>query len=690
MMGFNRMQLLEDIINSKAKKINDEYHKEIIDQEKIQKGIHMIADTHEFSTITDQEEFISYINTYTDKLINKVIKDYEAFIAFIEKINKQPIKQQLAVLDMPTDHNGIYLSPLIIDLLIITELRSKADIKNYVENICGQFPSKKVEEVIDNFHELDLETAKKALYQAYQDSLISYLDSALMTSDEKIYAKLSKMGINDNDITICQNLVSENKISEAYKFLGDKYGNDFITKFNRVKSDDYENVKAITYDEVKSLSELISNDPTLDTIIVISGKYDSSIYETNNGLVFDPYQTNKALNYCINHNKHMRYHALFDQSHVDNLIKNGKGIKDHDEILAAMKSFIKASMAYIEKNNRDMPDGRKLIDTIEIFNEVIEKYRNNKKGPYENVWEKYFGITPEEMLACFEGIKKPDGVNYMYNETSLTESPEKRAAVQKFLYQIETIKPGFIDTFGNQDHLSDEDIMTETGRMNLADTGQMLNRINHGKLIVDSKDVLISPKKTECTEFDFCLTESFQNNFKKADKNDMWITKIGLINEVSNIYKEARVTYNRITYWNTFSKNDHNVVRKNNHIQKDNKIRINKGLEAKPLIDTMHGGLIKDGKTFDEVKTLKTTSKDLEVLKWDSTSEKKKYEWIKAKNEAKINSNISQDQTKLTLKPKDNKNNNSSAGFASALIVTLLTGFAGGMIATIIYFLMCK
>ncbi len=138
--------------------------------------------------------------------------------------------------------------------------------------------------------------------------------------------------------------ISQGKIEDVYKYLQQRHGVDFITQFNRYMKDDFENVKSVSYEEMKSLSNLISNDPSIDTIIIATGKFDNTIYQSSNGKVFDPYLTEKALYYCMSHNKHMRYHALFDQSHVDNLLRQGKGLKDHDKILAEMKSFVKKNL----------------------------------------------------------------------------------------------------------------------------------------------------------------------------------------------------------------------------------------------------------------------------------------------------------------------------------------------------------
>lgn len=695
-------QYIEQYINNISLQVNNQYGKELIDKDKIDRALTMFKD----SSDDLETEIIPKIN----QLAQQIIDDFIEFQRQLEEMMRKRQEEQLselATLELNTEKDGIYLSQQQVDLLMITDINTPEEMRNYVENICGQFPNMKVEDIIPNFHSItsseQLEEAKRSLYQKYQDGLISYLDNAQMSDAEKAKVKLERLGINGQELEMCLQQVSQGKINETFTYLGQKYGDNFITKFNRSMNDDFENVKGVSYDEMKSLSELIKSDKSMDTIIIATGKFDNSIYQTMNGRVFDPYLTSKSLQFCLDNGKHMRYHALFDQAHVENLLKQGKGLQDHDQILAEMKAYVKMSMDFIEKNNRQLPDGTMLINTVEVFNELVEKNKSDKNSPYAMVWEKNFGITVDELMSCFDGIKKPNGVEFMYNETTLTESPQKRAMVEKVLYQIEQKQSGFIDTIGDQMHLSNEDVMTKKGIQNLTETAQMLKRFQDGKVIVDGQVKEIKPKKTECTEHDFHFTKSFIENINKikqsSQKVDEWSIKRGMQSIVSNTYVQNGVNFVRSTYWSLLGQNDHNVVRENIKIQKENVERKKKGLTEKPLVRTMSAGLIPDGKKFSDIKSLKTKKQESKqnedkpnFLKWNSPSEKKKYELIKAKAQVKQmakqpqNTNQMQNSNAKVLK----KTNNTSTGFANALLLTLITGFAGGIIATIMYFIINK
>ena len=694
-------QYIEEYIKDIAMQMNKQYNANLMDDDKIDRGIKMFINSSE-----DLEtEIIPKIN----ELAQKVIEDYLEFQRHIQEMMIRKQEEQLdevATLDLNTDKNGIFLSQQQIDLLMITELQSKEQIKEYIETACGQFPYKNVEDIIENYESIttpeQLEQAKRTLFEKYQESIIDYISNSQMSDVEKAKVKLERLGINGQELETCLQQVSQGKINETFAYLGQKYGNDFITKFNHSMNDDFDNVKSVSYDEMKSLSDLIQRDKSIDTIIMATGTYNNSVYPSLNGNVFDPFLTKKALQYCANHDIHMRYHTLFDQSRVEQLLKQGKGLKDHDQILAEMKSFVQVSIQYIEKYNRQLSDGSMLINEVEIFNELVERNKDNKNAPYEMIWEKHFGITPKELASCFDDIKKPNGVEYMYNETTLTESPFKRQKVEETLDKIVNAKPNLIDRFGDQMHLSDEDIMTKKGRDNLQETAQMIKRIQDKKVYVDGKEKHI---KTECTEHDFHFTKPFLENINKmqqsGQKVDLWQVKRKMQNHISKTYTSNGVNFERSTYWSLFGKNDHNLVRANKSIVKENKKRKEEGKKEKPLINTMSAGLVPDGKKFSNIKSLKSNNKQ---QKQSTQQEKPKPFAQRSQSEIQVHQQIKQKnqiikqqkfQKKQMNKPKvktltqssSNGSSTGSKGFANVITLSLIVSFVSGALCMIVYML---
>ena len=651
-------QLIEQYINELVLSINSKYAGLITDEKK-KKAIEMFKN----SNGDLKSEIIPKINEIANQMIEDFVK-FQNHLAKFTRNNQLGKSRELASLQLNTSKNGIYLSQQQIDLLMITELKSKEELKNYVENICGQFPNMTVEDIVSNYRSIqtldELEEAKKELYKKYQDSLISYLDNAKMNSIEQAKVKLEKFGITAQEQDVCLSFISQGKIDEAYKYLQQRHGVDFITQFNRYMKDDFENVKSVSYEEMKSLSNLISNDQSIDTIIIATGKFDNTIYQSSNGKVFDPYLTEKALYYCMSHNKHMRYHALFDQSHVDNLLRQGKGLKNHDKILAEMKFFVKKSIDFIEENNKQLADGSKVINTVEIFNELVEKNKSNKDSSYDMVWEKNFGITIDEIISCFDDIKKPVGVEFMYNETTLTESQRKRDKVEEVLFEIDRLSPNLIDSFGDQMHLSDEDVMTEKGKQNLVETAKMLKRIQDGKLLIDGEIKTIKSKKTECTEHDFHFENEFLNNYEIAKNNgnvsSLWNIKRNMQDYIGDCYLSNGVEFQRSTYWTLFGRNDHSLVRNNIKFAKETN---------KPLLSSMQAGIIRDGTTFDGIKSL-DTNKSMPLY-----------------IEKEQNYNKTQQlKNKTFVKTMSNNKFSSDNGFTNYLALILFIGLTIGMIFT--------
>lgn len=651
-------QLIEQYINELLLSINSKYVGLITDEKK-KKAIEMFKN----SNGDLKSEIIPKINEIANQMIEDFVKFQNHLAKFTEN-NQLGKSRELASLQLNTSKNGIYLSQQQIDLLMITELKSKEELKNYVENICGQFPNMTVEDIVSNYRSIqtldELEEAKKELYKKYQGSLISYLDNAKMNSIEQAKVKLEKLGITAQEQDACLSFISQGKIEDVYKYLQQRHGVDFITQFNRYMKCDFENVKSVSYEEMKSLSNLISNDPSIDTIIIATGKFDNTIYQSSNGKVFDPYLTEKALYYCMSHNKHMRYHALFDQSHVDNLLRQGKGLKDHDKILAEMKFFVKKSIDFIEDNNKQLADGSKVINTVEIFNELVEKNKSNKDSSYDMVWEKNFGITIDEIISCFDDIKKPVGVEFMYNETTLTESQRKRDKVEEVLFAIDKLSPNLIDPFGDQMHLSDEDVMTKKGKQNLAETAKMLKRIQDGKLLIDGEIKTIKSKKTECTEHDFHFENEFLKNYEIAKNNgnvsSLWNIKRNMQDYIGDCYLSNGVEFQRSTYWTLFGRNDHSLVRNNIKFVKETN---------KPLLSSMQAGIIRDGTTFDGIKSL-DTNKSMPLY-----------------IEKEQNYNKTQQlKNKTFVKTMSNDKFSSDNGFTNYLALILFIGLTIGMIFT--------
>lgn len=522
--------------------------------------------------------------------------------------------EQEYFLDTNASKRGVYLNQQQIDLLFIAsceyvEGNPKKQLEEYFYRMCSQFPYQKIEEVIPNYNELDLEESKKALYNKYLEILVDYKTNYRLSLEEQAVIKLGMMRTPDGQLIPEEikkqviSIVKDNGFDRGITYLSNLYGQDFVKKFNRLMKDDFENVKSIAYEDMVSLHERLKTDPSIDTIIIATGKYDNCMFSNGESTYFDPFFTAKGLAYCKMANKHMRYHALFDYMHLKKLIAEGKGPEDKEQILSDMKKYIQASIEYIEKYNESVVGtNSQRINVVEIFNELVE-YNKTDELPYEMAWGKHFGITISDILSCFKDIKKPDGVEFMYNETQLEEHPDRRRKVSEVLTEITRLYPGLIDVFGNQMHLQHTHAEEFSQNPNDSIEGvrgslQLMAAIENANF--PATDGTTKKIRTEITEFDIHLcVETYFNRIipllksGEITQDEIYLYKKTWIDKISELIKESGINVERITYWSLFDMVDHNLVRANQKILENNPDKTIEELEREGLlVNNLYAGAL--------------------------------------------------------------------------------------------------
>ena len=411
-------------------------------------------------------------------------------------------------------------------------------------------------------------------------------------------------------------IIAKDGVDAGLKHLTNLYGKEFIQKFNRLMKDDFENIKSISYEDMQALHERIKSDGKIDTIIIATSKYDNAVFSDGETSYYDPYLTAKGLTYCKMTGKHMRFHALFDYAHLMKLVNEGKGPEDKEEILRDMKNYVKASLAYIEKYNESVKGTDKpTINVVEIFNELVE-YNKTDGLPYEMAWEKYFGITIDDILGCFEGIKKPEGVEFMYNETLLEEHPDRRRKVSEVFAEIMKKRPDLIDVFGNQMHLQHTHAEEVSHDPNDS-IESVKSSLSLMKAIEDATfplpDGTSKKVRTEITEFDIHIAKDTYLSkvipmleSKELTLDDIMLLKRNWMLKLSEAIQESGINVDRITYWSIHDTVDHNLVRANKSIlDKYPDKSITELEEEGLLVDTLYAGALGTG--VDEPKVLTTT-----------------------------------------------------------------------------------
>ena len=534
--------------------------------------------------------------------------------------------EQEFLLNTNASKQGLYLNQQQIDLLFIVSCEDKEQLEEYFYRICGQFPYQKIKQVIPNYDELDLEQSKRALFQKYQDILTGYLENHRMSIQVQALHKLHLMRtptgkhISNEVESDVLHIIETKGVDAALNHLSNLYGQEFIQKFNRLMKDDFENIKSISYEDMVALHERIKTDRKIDTIIIATSKYDNSVFSNGTSTYYDPYLTAKGLTYCKMTGKHMRFHALFDYAHLMKLVNDGKGHENKEEILQDMKNYVKASLAYIENYN-EMVRGtnQPTINVVEIFNELVE-YNKTDKMPYEMAWEKYFGITIDDILMCFEGIKKPEGVEFMYNETLLEEHPDRRRKVSEVFAEIMRKRPDLIDVFGNQMHLQHTHAEEKTPNPNeslesVKGSLQLMQAIESASFPLP--DGTSKKIRTEITEFDIhiCKETYLKRVVPMLKSGEITLDEIALLkkswlSKISEAILESGINPKRITYWSIHDTVDHNLIRANKEILDKYPNKSIDELEREQLlVDTLFAGALGTG-----VEERKVVSKEQPVV----------------------------------------------------------------------------
>ena len=108
-------------------------------------------------------------------------------------------------LQVNTDIIGGYFSTEQIDLLSIIQCKDSSELINFIIH-CDQIKYNYSKEDLENLITLPLDDFKKKVFKSYQDTMV------LHDADKKVNIdnKLRHCGIQENDIEIIKNAVSNN------------------------------------------------------------------------------------------------------------------------------------------------------------------------------------------------------------------------------------------------------------------------------------------------------------------------------------------------------------------------------------------------------------------------------------------------------------------------------------------------
>lgn len=494
------------------------------------------------------------------------------------------------LLGIDTPIKGVYLNSETIELLSIIQCRSIKELQDFAQN-CSQLNI--TEETINGWNEQNIEETKKNLFEKYKSTIIplrqsiedrrSVFESVLKHSgipEDKIDEYISEFKSNGYESVI-------QKLQQEYP---DKYA-EIAKKQHRFIASERDQITEVSYDEMCAINSNLGNH---NTILIGSGRY----YDVTNKLYnenapdmqkYDFYHPQRGLDFCYRNGMHARYHTLLDKQTMEEHFVG----KTKEEVLSELKKYVEQSVNFISEYNKSHQiDGRGVISSVDLFNEII-----SFDEPYKNMWQELYGISNEDLVGVFKYAQenKPEGVTYVYNEPFL-ENPERRKAVLEQLQRLNELSPGLIDTIGTQMHIEmTQDI--ESIRQCFEDLGK-------------------TGLNVQITEFDMCMPERLMFNEKggirseeelvqiinsRLEKKHVAVESIAdfkliRMKEIADTIKGTGIGLEGITYWSTSDTLDHNVERTNR--------KTFEGKEDRDTATTRYAGVYSYGETRTRSESL--------------------------------------------------------------------------------------
>ena len=507
-------------------------------------------------------------------------------------------------LDMGQDSTGVYLSTQQIDLLLITSISSVEEFNNFISE-CYQLP---IDYRVDDVTLENLEDKKRELFEYYKSTYDDFRDYLGLSPAEakrvRVERNIKRLNLPPNIEGPVLESIANNDLQRVCDYLSVlPNGREIINRINRFILLDYENIKSISYEEILGLGELLRRDASIDTIISIGAKYDMTMkYGVDGKVHFDSYFLDRALKLCKMLDKHMRYHSLFDRSTAEDFRAAGLS---KEQVLEVLRDFSDGFFNYLESHSETLSNGERLINSVELFNELLVFDPNNKEMNNREIWKECFGIELKDLYQFIyinndseERVSRvPAGVDVMYNETMLEESSERISAAYSILSRLCLDRPGLVQVFGNQLHVADTLFDQENIGM-LSQSAAMMKRVSDTLGV----DVRIS-------EFDLYMSPSLvaNCNIHGIDKKYLQLKKYGYLREIEKVFTNAGLSFNSIDYWSLYDSVDHNLRRSIESMAKE-------GVDIS-LIDNLHAGLFPKGMDIGKVESLNPKSNKLEKNK---------------------------------------------------------------------------
>lgn len=709
MSNENTYQNLVNLINSKIDATNSKYPG-LVSEELRQKAIAI------------------YVNS------GKTSEDIDKELTFeLEKMESTHLSLNPNELDtgLKTNHQGMYLSSLMITALSLINCSSISEINKWIDYVPNLYMISQLPN--GNYSPDQIDSIKRKLFEIYQDSMIStQVVNDINSGNEKeamryaLHKKISGLNLSIKNELDIGNIGFSKGTPSMYKEIEriciDKFGQEtgkrISSKIVYYFTTDYENFNSSTYEQMVALNNQIKENikkcNSMDgdfQLVLRSIGYENTVSSKLN----DNNSTEYVYNYDISSmgqnlseklGASYRLRSMINRNAAEEISKKGLSSKDKELVIQILRNSLNSSLINFNSNIKN--DGKN--QSFELFNELVEIKKADKN--FKLVWEEKFGITLEDMvkqviepnMQLIQDLKTKN-VDFMYNETMLQEAPEKRAKVMEAMNELQRLSPGLITVFGDQDHTFSSDYTPEKIEQlkETAEFDKQMSQIVIGKTL-DEKDIKL---KLECSERDLYLSKEEVRNMEQQgkSKDDILKYKQSLQNKHNEIFND--VPFKRECEWTVIDNisgdyfKDKQITKEayigkytriSEMARKDNSQRINKDITD---FNNWKSKVEKENKKqFQENVSQTKIIRDSEVKSVSFTKrsalEIQIAQQIKQRNiiiKQQKEQQKSMEKTKIKTKSKNSNSGNvgSSSGFANILTLTLITSFIICAIFMIIY-----
>ena len=710
-----KQQEINNLINQKINELNDRYP-------------NLISDDLRNSAINNSINSNKSIEDI-DKEISIHLAEYEEQLATISSV--EIFNPDVLDTNLNSNSQGVFLSSLMISALSLINCSDINEINAWIDRIPNLYMVSSYDSTKE-YRPEEIESIKRQLFDMYQDSMISTDVINEINGGNKeearlyaLHKKLSGLNLSLEDELNLGDIGLPALYSEVQKICiakyGDEKGNEIFKKIVNYFTTDFENFNSSTYDQMQALNEEIKSNIQKCTLsggdfqlVISSLNYGNTVNSLGTGIFEYNFESSKmGQELAEKLGASYRLRSIINRNTADEMISRKFTKNDREMIIKILRDSLTKSLQSFNSNM--INDGKNR--TFELFNELVEIKKADKD--YKCVWEDRFGITLEDIVRQ---VIVPNGqliqelklknVDFMYNETLLQESQEKRDKVMETMTELQKLAPGLITVFGDQDHTFSSDYSKDkigqlkaVAEFDKEMASTTFERDEQKVLISFTKDVAIKVK-LECTERDLYLSQSEIKKMqqKGMSKQDILKYKQGQENKHNEIFKT--VPFERECEWTVLDNisgeyyqhgmdtKQESYIGKYTKIsdmaRKDNSQRINKDKSdfnnwknaVNQVEQQRQSTLIQQSVAQEKQKPFAQRSQ----------SEIQVHNQIKQKNQAIKQQKEQQRQMNKpkvkTLTKNPNGSSTGSKGFANVITLSLIVSFVCGALFMVVYMLL--